>query len=102
MSCRLGSSAIACTRAAAPVPPRSTRSPTVSVGSTVSCSSISAAGSSLPSTYARRKPANSIAFPDAVKIAGRPSVPRPVMSTVVRSTRASTICDAIVRFQISS
>ena len=26
----------------------------------------------------------------------------PVISIVVRSTRASTICDAIVRFQISS
>jgi hypothetical protein len=41
-------------------------------------------------------------LPDAVKTASSPFVPRPVISTVVRSTRASTICDAIVRFQISS
>ena len=39
---------------------------------------------------------------DAVKMAASPLVPVPVISTEVRSTRASTICDAMVRFQISS
>ena len=67
--CR-GASVRAPPRARAPPAPAPTRSPTVSFGSTVSCSSSSAAGSSLPSTYARRKPANSMALPDAVKIAG--------------------------------
>ena len=47
VSWRFGSSATARTRASGP---RATSSPTVSLGSTVSCSSSSAAGSSLPST----------------------------------------------------
>jgi hypothetical protein len=41
-------------------------------------------------------------LPDAVKTACSPLSPAPVISIVVRSTRASGICDAIVRFQISS
>jgi hypothetical protein len=41
-------------------------------------------------------------LPDAVNTASSPWVPLPVISTVVRRTRASTICDAVVRFQISS
>jgi hypothetical protein len=43
-----------------------------------------------------------MALPDAVKVAVSPLGPAPAISTEVRRTRASTICDAMVRFQISS
>ena len=78
-----------------------TASPTRQAGSTVSWSSSSATGSSLPSTYARRNPAKSIVFPVAVKMAVSPAASAE-NSTVVFRTRASVIWDAIVRFQISS
>ena len=51
------------------VPSRSISSPTLHCGRIASCSSSSATGSSLPSTYARRNPANSIALPLAVSTA---------------------------------
>ena len=58
---------------------------------------ISAAIVGLGATFAL-----SIAFPLAVNTAFSPFGPFAVISMVVRSTRASTICEAIVRFQINS
>jgi hypothetical protein len=43
-----------------------------------------------------------MALPDAVNTAESPSPVCAVISSVVFTTRASTICDAIVRFQIRS
>src|SRR5215213_1281711 len=64
------------------------RSPTFACGRIASCSSSSAAGSSLPSTYARRKPANSMALPLAVSTALSPFGPFAVISIVVRVEHA--------------
>lgn len=43
-----------------------------------------------------------MALPLAVKMPSWPEAARPVISTVVRSMRASAICEAMARFQMRS
>ena len=66
-------------------------------GRIVSLSESSASGSSDPSTYARRKPGNSIVLPETTNTA-----PSPSRVTRTMLPRASAIWLAMVRFQIMS
>ena len=77
-------------------------SPSATSGSRVSWSSVSADGSSAPSTYALRKPWKVITRPDEVNSQFSPV--EALASILIETLRpsASFIWDAIVRIQISS
>ena len=64
--------------------------------------SSSASGSSLPSTYALKKPGAVQVRPLDANITFWPSASVPSMRTLTCSPLASFICEATVRFQISS
>ncbi len=62
-------------------------------------SSFSPFSSSVPSKYTRKKPSNLITSPFATNFPSLFEIP---ILAVVRSSSASAICEAMVRFQISS
>lgn len=77
-------------------------SPSLTSGICVSRSSVSADGSSAPSTYAFRKPWKVITRPDEVN---SQLSPVEALASILIETllpTASFICDATVRIQISS
>ncbi len=80
----------------------STRWPWTSRGSRRSASSASPASSSTASTYARRKPGKLIVLPDAPNSATSPDPAVPDSRSDTVWPRASAICEAMVRRQISS
>ena len=57
---------------------------------------------SRPSSYAAMKPRKVMTVPDAANTAARPSLVRAPIFTDAVDPRASAICEATVRFQISS
>ena len=78
-----------------------TGSPSASAGSRVSWSS-RAAASSVPSTYALRKPWKVITRPEAENTTSSPPVAAPPKRIETDWPTASCICEATVRIQISS
>ena len=89
-------------------PARVEGAPRSSCGSRFSASSFSAvppadaSGSSLSSTYARRKPGNVIVRPDVVNTTDSSVIDVPPMRTDTVVPTASDICEASVRCQMSS
>ncbi len=89
----------------APTDRVSTGSPAASCGSRRSssrASSAAARSSSRPSSYAARKPRKVMTVPDADSSTSRPSSSVAASRTVAVEPEASAICEATVRFQISS
>ncbi len=68
----------------------------------LAASSAAARSSSRPSSYAARKPRKVMTVPEAESSTSRPSASVAPSRTVAVEPVASAICEATVRFQISS